>query len=152
MAATESRRTPDSSQRELATTFALLDRNRDGRICANDMKTSMRVLNLPISEQVASNFVKKLAKGGCDIREEEFALWMRTCNDYNNNSILQQAFDALDTNKDGYITKAELQTGLTLLGEVVSDTVLSAMMEEADLDHDNRLSFQEFSHAVSRRA
>ena len=54
---------------EMATTFALLDRNKDGRICANDMKTSMRLLNLPITEQVASNFVKKIAKGGASESE-----------------------------------------------------------------------------------
>lgn len=37
---------------------------------------------------------------------------MRTYNDYNNGSIVQQAFDILDTNKDGYITKVNITSGI----------------------------------------
>ena len=58
---------------------------------------------------------------------------------------MQVAWDLLDSDKDGFITATELQDMLLRIGRRLAPWELREMMEQADANHDNVISFDEFS-------
>lgn len=63
---------------------------------------------------------------------------------------LKAAFSVFDKDKDGYISRDELRSAMTLMKEKVSDHELDQVMSEADLDRDGRISFDEFARLMLR--
>ena len=61
---------------------------------------------------------------------------------------LKQAFEALDANKDGFISKEELKGLLKDLGDEINDDIITEMMTMADTDKDGKVDFNEFCKAV----
>ena len=57
---------------------------------------------------------------------------------------LKAAFQQMDANGDGYVTKDELKAMLSSLGEPVDDAVVNEMMNVADVDGDGKVDFNEF--------
>ena len=62
---------------------------------------------------------------------------------------LKKAFEVMDTNKDGVVTKDELTTLLKNLGENVSDDVIDEMIKIADENGDGKIQFEEFVKAAT---
>ena len=62
---------------------------------------------------------------------------------------LKKAFEVLDENKDGVISKEELSKLLGGLGEDVTDDVVTEMMNLADTDGDGKVNFEEFCKAAT---
>ena len=62
---------------------------------------------------------------------------------------LRKAFDVMDANKDGVVTKEELKSLLKGLGEEVTDEVVDEMISVADTNHDGKVDFEEFCAASS---
>ena len=62
---------------------------------------------------------------------------------------LKTAFEAIDANKDGVVSKEELSALLKGLGEDVGDDVVTEMMNLADTDGDGKVNFDEFCKAAS---
>ena len=60
---------------------------------------------------------------------------------------LRKAFDVMDANKDGEVTKDELKTLLKGLGEEVTDEVVDEMIAIADENGDGKVQFDEFCKA-----
>ena len=57
---------------------------------------------------------------------------------------LKAAFQQMDANGDGYVTKDELKAMLSSLGEPVDDSVVDEMMAVADVNGDGKVDFNEF--------
>mgnify|MGYP003867409121 FL=1 len=62
---------------------------------------------------------------------------------------LKKAFDVMDANKDGVVTKDELKTLLKGLGEEVTDEVVDEMIKIADENGDGKIQFEEFCKAAT---
>ena len=62
---------------------------------------------------------------------------------------LKQAFAAKDTNGDGQVTKEELKSLLSQLGEAVDDSVIDEMIKIADVNGDGKVDFNEFVKAAT---
>ena len=60
---------------------------------------------------------------------------------------LRKAFDVMDANKDGVVTKDELKNLLKGLGEDVTDEVVDEMIAIADTNNDGKVQFEEFCNA-----
>ena len=60
---------------------------------------------------------------------------------------MQKAFDVMDANKDGFVTKDELKNLLKGLGEDVTDEVVDEMITIADTNGDGKVEFDEFCNA-----
>ena len=62
---------------------------------------------------------------------------------------LKTAFQAMDTNGDGQVTKEELKALLSTLGEAVDDAVIDEMIKIADVNGDGKVDFNEFVKAAT---
>ena len=62
---------------------------------------------------------------------------------------LKKAFEVMDANKDGVVTKDELKTLLKGLGEEVTDEVVDEMINIADENGDGKVQFEEFVKAAT---
>ena len=60
---------------------------------------------------------------------------------------LKKAFDVMDANKDGVVTKEELKNLLKGLGEDVTDEVVDEKIAIADTNNDGKVQFEEFCQA-----
>ena len=65
---------------------------------------------------------------------------------------LKKAFEVMDTNNDGVISKEELKTLLSGLGEEVTNDIVEEMIKMADTDNDGKVSFAEFCVAATSGA
>ena len=57
-------------------------------------------------------------------------------------------FKLFDKDGNGLITKEELKEGLSKLGEKMTDKDIDQLLEEADLDGDGNISFDEFAELM----
>ena len=65
---------------------------------------------------------------------------------------LRKAFNVMDANGDGQVTKDELKTLLSGLGEEVTDEIVDEMIKIADQDGDGKVNFDEFCKAATSGA
>ena len=65
---------------------------------------------------------------------------------------LRKAFDVMDENKDGQVTKEELKKLLQGLGEEVTDEIVDEMINIADENGDGKVNFDEFCKAATSGA
>lgn len=63
---------------------------------------------------------------------------------------LKAAFQAMDANGDGFVSKDELKSMLSSLGEPVDDAVVDEMIAVADTNGDGKVDFNEFVAAASQ--
>ena len=63
---------------------------------------------------------------------------------------LKKAFSVMDANGDGVVTKDELKTLLSGLGEEVTDEVVDEMINIADANGDGKIQFEEFCNAATQ--
>jgi Ca2+-binding EF-hand superfamily protein len=57
---------------------------------------------------------------------------------------LSSIFTLFDRNQDNYISPHEIRETMHNLGEDIDDYLLNEMMQTADIDHDGRISRDEF--------
>ena len=67
-------------------------------------------------------------------------------------SELKKAFDVMDANNDGQVTKEELKSLLQGLGEEVTDEIVNEMISIADENGDGKVNFEEFCKAATSGA
>lgn len=68
---------------------------------------------------------------------------------------MQDHFAKLDANKDGFVTKEEIETGRRAMHEQMADHMkerASSMFDRMDADHDGNISRSEFDRAHSAMA
>lgn len=63
---------------------------------------------------------------------------------------LRQAFRIFDKNRDGFIEAKELRWVTTTLGQRLTNEEITAFMNEADLDGDGKLNFDEFVRMMTQ--
>merc|ERR1712054_248320 len=128
--------------------FNLFDKKRTGSIPLSDMGTVLRSLGQNPTEAELQALMDEVDKDKSGTIEfNEFVDLMSRTNkskDQMQNEI-REAFLTFDADGSGYITRDELIETLTTMGDPVDEEVITGMIQEADLDGDGKINYEEFT-------
>ncbi|OWF37197.1 Calmodulin [Mizuhopecten yessoensis] len=138
---------------EFKEAFDLFDKDGDGKVSAKELGTVMKSLGQNPTEKELVDMINEVdSDGNGTIEFEEFLNMMRVkMNCVDHQDELHQSFKVFDKDGDGSITKEELRSVMTTLGENLTDAELDSMMAEADLDGDGRIDFNEFKFMMTHQ-
>merc|ERR1719201_1917170 len=128
--------------------FSLFDADHDGEITINELGRVMRNHGLnPTNDELKDMIrnVDKNSNGAIDFNE---FIEMMVRRDAKVEEDVMHAFRVFDRDGDGYISVEELRLTMNNLGEPLTDQEVRSMIEEADLDGDGRINFQEFARLM----
>ncbi|XP_018783216.1 PREDICTED: calcium-binding protein E63-1 isoform X3 [Bactrocera latifrons] len=160
-----------SQVRDLRTAFDLLDRNRDGRVTANELQFMLKNLGINVRDEIIHDLIREASHSGNGlINEAEFLQWVGRIQALRDEQQQQQqqqeenaskpeenddvtedliaAFRVFDRDGNGFITRDELQTAMEMIGEPLSETQLTQLLAIADLDQDGRINYEEFTRLL----
>ncbi|CAH1775337.1 unnamed protein product [Owenia fusiformis] len=142
---------------EMRAAFRVFDKNNDGKITREELKTTMVELGEKLTEEEIDAMLKDadLNKDGVIDYTEFVQMMSRRFShslDYTENgkfspeqvADLRIAFNLLDKDKDGTITKDELKVVMTAFHQSVTDKELDEIFAKVDLDRNGRIDFKEF--------
>ncbi|XP_017127505.1 calcium-binding protein E63-1 isoform X1 [Drosophila elegans] len=155
--------------KDLRTAFDLLDRNRDGRVTANELQFMLKNLGINVSDELIHDLIREASHSGNGlINEAEFLQWVgriqalrddqQSHEDSKDNKPVDEAddvtedliaaFRVFDRDGNGFITRDELQTAMEMIGEPLNEQQLEQLLVIADLDQDGRINYEEFTRLL----
>ena len=82
------------------------------------------------------------------ISKHEFKLYKKALLEQENRSTFEDklgsTFAIFDRNQDNFISRHEIRETMKNLGEFIDENLIDEMMKTADIDHDGRISRDEF--------
>merc|ERR1712039_74703 len=146
---------------DLKQTFKGLDTDNDGMVSQEEIKQAIEELkkkgNYSFDVELLHQYLSKLdTDGSGKIDWSEFVASMMDKRTYETEAGLWKAFQKLDLDHDGFITKAELKTVLSGASDDVATAELAEIaeqvdriMKESDTNGDDMISFAEFKACVN---
>ncbi|XP_023035529.1 calcium-binding protein E63-1 isoform X3 [Drosophila willistoni] len=164
--------------KDLRTAFDLLDRNRDGRVTANELQFMLKNLGINVRDEIIHDLIREASHSGNGlINEAEFLQWVGRIQALRDEQQQQQhednassnssssskqptdeaddvtedliaAFRVFDRDGNGFITRDELQTAMEMIGEPLNEQQLEQLLAIADLDQDGRINYEEFTRLL----
>ena len=133
---------------KLREVFQSIDKNGDGFLSPSEIKQAVEKYDFQIdSKELISQIDSD--KNGL-INYSEFLTATVDKSSAYSKLRLQQAFQKFDKNGDGKISLSELKS--TLGGEGKNDSIFTAMISEADTNHDGLIDFDEFIAHMTKYA
>lgn len=131
---------------EFKRVFSLFDKDGDGTITTDELRTVMRALNRNPVETDLKDMIKEVqaARG----RGIDFPSFLTLMGDnmtaIDNEEEIKEAFTVLDKDGNGFIGAADLRQAMSNMDEELADEEIDEMIREADTDGDGVVSFEEF--------
>jgi len=133
--------------------FALFDVDQNGEISMEELAEIMSRHHIhPTREELADmiNRVDKNKNGSIDLEEFLEMMLSQTNNDLQAENLdVGDIFKVFDRNGDGLISGEELKLTMCSLGENLTEDEVGLMLNEADIDGDGKIDFQEFSRLLN---
>jgi calmodulin len=108
----------------------------------------------PSDEELKEMIADVDIDGNEQIEFEEFChLMSRNMNTVESIDTVKEAFTLLDKDDSGSISHAELKelmTSFSRLGEDIPDSEIDALIQEADVDGDGQISYEEFAKVMMK--
>lgn len=147
----------DEQIAELREIFRSFDRNKDGSLTQLELGSLLRSLGLkPSPEQLEALIQKADTNNNGLVEFSEFVALVSPellpAKSPYTEEQLKQLFQMFDRDGNGFITAAELAHSMARLGHALTAEELTGMIKEADTDGDGRISFREFSQAITSAA
>merc|ERR1711959_51594 len=133
--------------------FRLFDKEQKGKIPTSEMATVLRACGQIPTEAEMTILIQKVDKDGNGFIDfDEFCdLMSKTNKDpAEMEDLIMPAFKTFDADNSGYIDKDELLNTLTTMGDKVDEKMVTAMIEEADVDGDGKLDYKEFAKIMMK--
>ena len=137
---------------EFEEAFALFDTDGDGCITTKELGKVMRSLGQDPSDIQLQDMINEVDIDGSGTIEfaEFLALITRKTEESEAEDELREIFRVFDEDGDGYISAVELKHVMRNLGEKLRDEDVKKMIEEADMDGDGKLNYEEFAKMMLR--
>jgi len=141
---------------EIEAAFRRFDTNKDGSISFIEMKTGLSSCGILFTEQeVETCFAVADVDGDGEVSLSEFVHLLSSSSGSSSNAVskffkfcVQQAFNIIDTDKDGAITYTELSISLRAAG--FADQEIQTIFALADHDRDGEVSLNELLQALRK--
>lgn len=131
---------------EYKATFIHFDLDNDGRITSSELGTVMRSLGESPTEMQVHEMIAEVDtdKNGSLEFPEFLRMMAKKQATIDDQAEIQEAFLVFDNDGNGYIDAAEVRKVMMNLGHKVTDAEINEMIQEADLDNDSRINYEEF--------
>jgi calcium-dependent protein kinase len=113
-------------------------------------KTTLSAISAPLNDRVVGNI--KRFKPKSKIQQAVYFFIVNSLTSKEDRAELARLFESLDLNKDGTISKEELQIGLAKINYSMSDFELNDLVDKLDNNKNNQIDFTEFVAAAIDRA
>ena len=147
MAAKFSKREEDN----LAKIFAMFDKNSDGEISTEELIQAMRAAGKSQPKEELEQALKRVdGDGNGSVGYQEFIdmMWRHMKSGLTEEEI-KKAFQVMDLNEDGEITKEELLEVANKNGCEISKEQVDSIFNETDLDGDGKIDMDECRNVLS---
>ncbi|CAN1215356.1 Calmodulin-like protein 5 [Linum perenne] len=147
----------------MTSVFATFDKNGDGLITKQELRESLKNIQISATEKEAEEMVVKVDSNGDGVIDmEEFKILYRNmtagcgkegeARDPMVAEELKEAFEVFDGDKDGLITVEELGSVLSSLGMKEGKKMedCKEMIRRVDVDGDGMVNFDEFKTMMMR--
>ncbi len=126
--------------------FAVFDSDGSGQIDIGELDKLFQRLGKSFSKDQLKNMIAKAdSDGNGQISFEEFCRMMSKKDKFLTfETELKEAFNVFDKDGNGSISAQELLKVITDLGEHITQDEINLMINEADLDGDGQMDFNEF--------
>merc|ERR1719199_599191 len=138
----------DDQKKEFRKNFNLFDKKRTGSIPIADMGTVLRSLGQNPTEAELQALMEEVDKDKSGTIEfDEFVDLMSRTNKTQEQmeEEIKNAFLTFDADGSGFITREELIETLTTMGDPVDEETITGMIQEADVDGDGKINYEEFT-------
>jgi len=127
-------------------TFIMYDKDGDGTVSTKELGAVMRSLGTnPDPEELEAMVDEADADGSGSVDFGEFVeMMIKREAEKETPEDLKQAFRVFDKDGNGFVSTSEIKFVLSRLGVEFSDEELGEMVQEADIDGDQHVSFEEF--------
>lgn len=132
---------------ELRKAFDQYDAANNGTIQYGEFTEILGKMNYP-KEEMEDIFASVDVDGSGNIHYTEFLAATLEAHGHIEEERLAEAFDRLDSDDSGFITKANLKE---MLGTEYTSSAASALIAEADVNNDGRISWDEFRGMFERQ-
>ncbi|XP_038890963.1 calmodulin-like protein 8 [Benincasa hispida] len=131
---------------EFQEAFCLLDKDGDGCITIEELATAIRSLHHNPTEEELQMMMNEVDVNGNGSIEfgEFFNLMAKKMKENEAEEELSEAFKLFDMDEDGYISPDELKHVMIHMVEKLTDEEVEQMVNEADLDGDGLIDYEEF--------
>jgi calmodulin len=123
--------------------FQIFDTNNDGLISTNDLGIGLRNIGQNPTEAELQQMVQDLSKNENGMISFEELLASIQVND-TLETREKEIFKILDRKEQGFLTVEDLRHMIKSSGLDISEQEIELMFREADIDGDEKISFQEF--------
>ncbi|KAM6437412.1 uncharacterized protein PHA67_024167 [Liasis olivaceus] len=131
---------------EVKDAFTLFDEDGDGLITTRELGTVMRSLGKNPTESELQSMINQLdanSNGKVDF-PEFLSLMAKRTRGSDSEEEIREAFRVFDRNGDGYISTAELQHVLTVIGEKLTGEEAKELIKEVDKKGDGKVNYEDF--------
>lgn len=140
---------------EFREAFGLFDKDGDGHVTAQELKIVMQTLGQEVNIEDINAMIDEVDDdGNREIEFEEFChLMVKQMAAGEDEAKLREAFRVLDSDGSGAISREELKVILqsfAAAGEPIEEEQIDELINEADLDGDGQVSYDEFTKVMMR--
>merc|ERR1712098_730207 len=125
--------------------------SEDGSVDSSQVSSIMRAIGQNPSDAEIQDLVNQVDKDGTgSIDFPEFLMMMSLKADAENaEDEIREAFQVFDGDGNGFINRQELAVVMGNMGESLTPAEIQGMIDEADVDGDGLINYEEFYNMMS---
>merc|ERR1719167_1976810 len=118
----------------------------DGSVTSGQVSGIMRSLGQNPSEAEIQDMVNQVDKDGSGLLDfpEFLSMMVLKAESENAEDEIREAFQVFDGDGNGFINRQELACVMGNLGEALTSEEIQSMIDEADIDGDGQINYEEF--------